>query len=109
MKMHLTIAAALAVLCFGLDPATAAEAQLPADVASYVEQREGCDHFRGEIPDPPDEQRMKDLEREIDKLCKGTDQMLVKLKRKYAKNRTILKRLNQFETDIASPLASSRR
>ncbi|MDK6080517.1 hypothetical protein QPM04_26270, partial [Massilia varians] len=67
----------LAILYLGLGSAIAAEVRLPADVAKYVEQREGCDHFRGEIPNPPDEQRMKEVEREIRKLCTGTDRMIL--------------------------------
>lgn len=105
--MRLTMKAVLVLFCFGLGPAMAAEARLPADVANYVEQREGCDHFRGEIPDPPDEQRMKEIEREIRKLCTGTDKKLIILKRKYAKNQTVLKRLNEFEEDIESPPKNS--
>ena len=105
--MRLMIRALIAAFCFGLDPAVAAEARLPADVASYIEQREGCDHFRGEIPDPPDEQRMTEIEREIRKLCTGTDKKLATLKRKYAKNQTVLKRLNEFEEDIESPPKNS--
>lgn len=98
--MHLILRAALATLCFGLGSAIAAEVRLPADVATFVDQREGCDHFRGEIPDPPDEQRMKEIEREIRKLCTGTDRKLNKLKRKYARNRMVLKRLSEFEENI---------
>ncbi|MGI4846343.1 MAG: hypothetical protein ACRYF7_23875 [Janthinobacterium lividum] len=92
--------AALATFCFGLGSAIAADAKLPSDVAKYVEQREGCDHFRGEIPDPPDKQRMREIEREIRKLCTGTDKKLVQLKRKYARNQSIMKRLNEFEEKI---------
>jgi hypothetical protein len=88
----------------GLSSAIAAEAQLPSDVAKYVDQREGCDHFRGEIPDPPDDKRMREIEREIRKLCTGTDRKLQRLKRKYAKNPAVMKRLNEFEEKIeASP------
>ena len=76
------------------------KAASPSDVAKYVEQREGCDHFRGEIPDPPDEQRMQEVKREIRKLCTGTDKKLQQLKRKYAKNQAVLKRLNEFEEQI---------
>ncbi|NNG25717.1 hypothetical protein [Telluria aromaticivorans] len=107
MKMQVRLKVVVVALCFGLAPAVAAEARLPADVANYVEQREGCDHFRGEIPDPPDQQRMKEFEREIRKLCTGTDKKLVKLKRKYAKNQAVMKRLNEFEEGIESPPASS--
>jgi len=69
-------------------------------VLKYVEQREGCDHFRGEMPDPPDKQRMKEVEREIRKLCTGTDKKLDRLRRKYAANKAVLKRLNEFEEKI---------
>ncbi len=98
--MRLTMKLVLAILYLGLGSAIAAEVRLPADVAKYVEQREGCDHFRGEIPNPPDEQRMKEVEREIRKLCTGTDRKLQQLKRKYAKNQAVLKRLNEFEEQI---------
>lgn len=60
--------ALLTMICFSADSRAAVEAQLPSDVAKYVEQREGCEHFRGEVPDPPDEQRMREIEREIRKL-----------------------------------------
>ncbi len=43
---------------------------LPPDVRNYVDKREGCDHMRGEIPDPSDKQRMREVNREIRKLCK---------------------------------------
>ena len=98
--MHLVMKTACVVFCCGLGSAIASEAKIPSDVAKYVAQREGCDHFRGEIPDPPDEQRMREVEREIRKLCTGTDKKLDKLKRKYAKNQTVLKRLNEFEENI---------
>jgi hypothetical protein len=100
MTMCLIIKAAIATFFLSLSSAIAAESKLPADVARYVEQREGCDHFRGEVPDPPDEQRMKEIEREIRKLCTGTDKKLKQLKRKYAKNQAVLKRLNEFEEKI---------
>ena len=49
---------------------------------------------------------MKEVEREIRKLCNGTDKKLVKLKRKYAKNQAVMKRLNEFEEGIESPPVS---
>ncbi len=98
--MRLMLKAALATFFLGLGSAIAAEAKLPSDVVRYVEQREGCDHFRGEIPDPPDKQRMREIEREIRKLCTGTDKKLAQLKRKYAKNQAVMKRLNEFEEKI---------
>ena len=51
---------------------------------------------------------MKEIEREILKLCKGTDKTLSKLKRKYAKDQTVMKRLNEFEDNIESSASTSR-
>ncbi|UVW28579.1 hypothetical protein [Massilia sp. H6] len=86
-----------------------AQARLPADAANYVEQREACDYFRGEISDPPHKRRIQEIEREIRKLCNGTNKKLVKLKRKYAKNPAVMKRLNEFEENIEPPPASRSR
>lgn len=79
--------------------ASAAE-KLPADARAFIEKRQGCDHMRGEVPDPTDAQRMREVSREIGKLCKGTDRRLAELKRKYAADRAIMRQLNQFETHI---------
>lgn len=98
--MHLMKKTAIAMLCFALGSASAAEAPLPPDVAKFVEQREGCDHFRGEMPDPSEKQRMREVERELHKLCTGSDKKLAQLKRKYAKHRAVMERLNAFEERI---------
>lgn len=92
--------AVIAVLFVSVSPAMGAQDKLPPDAAKYVEQREGCEHFRGEIPDPPDKQRMKEIERETRKLCTGTDKKLAQLKRKYAEDQAVMKRLNEFEEKI---------
>ncbi len=107
--MHNSLMAILVVYCFGLRPASGAENGLPSDVVKFIDQREGCDHFRGEVPDPPDKQRMREIEREIRKLCTGTDKKLVQLKRKYARNQAVLHRLSEFEDYIESPPPTSRR
>lgn len=98
--MHSILKISVVMLCVIVGSANAAAGKLPADVAKYVEQREGCDHFRGEVPDPPDARRMKEIERQIRKLCTGTDKRLAKLKRKYAKDPAVMKRLNAFEDNI---------
>ena len=91
---------AVVMLFFVLGSANAEEEKLPADVVNYVEQREGCDYFRGEVTDPPNAQRMKEIEREIRKLCTCTDKKLIQLKRKHAKNHAVVKRLDKFEKNI---------
>jgi hypothetical protein len=98
--MHFIVRAAIVMVCIGSSAGLAAEERLPSDVARYVEQREGCEHFRGEIPDPPDKQRRREVEREIRKLCTGTDKKLAQLKRKYARNQAVIQRLNEFEEQI---------
>lgn len=103
MNVMLKAAGLMLGTTFGL--ANASEGKLPADVAKYVEQREGCDHFRGEVPDPADAQRMREIEREISKLRTGADRKLSKLKRKYAKDQAIT-RLNEFEENIEIPLST---
>jgi hypothetical protein len=66
--------------------------------------------MRGEIPDPGEKQRMREVNREIQKLCKGTDKALAQLKRKYAKNPSVMRRLGEFEPGIeeAAPSSSGR-
>jgi hypothetical protein len=72
---------------------------LPRDVQKFVDRREGCDHVRG----------IKELPRELSKLCAGTDKELAQLKRKYAANSTITQILNQFEPGIEVALAPARK
>jgi hypothetical protein len=77
-----------------------ADGLLPRDVQKFVDRREGCDHMRGEIPDPGEKQRMKEVNREIKKLCKGTDKQLAQLKKKYVSNAAVIQRLNEFEDGV---------
>jgi len=88
-----------------------ANEQLPNDVQHFIEQREGCDHMRGELPDPADKHRTRQLQRETQKLCKGTDQKLAQLKKKYAKNSSVMQRLDAFEPaieEVRKPALSNR-
>ena len=70
----------------------------PADVATFIEQRDLCDHFRGE--EPYDEERRKFLEKNIVELCTGTDSKLANLKEKFRGNSAIIERLSLYEEDI---------
>ncbi|MGZ8315805.1 MAG: hypothetical protein ACXW3B_11565 [Telluria sp.] len=81
-------------------PALASAEGLPKDVEKFVWKREGCDHMRGEIPEPHQKARMRELNREIKKLCKGTDQQLAKFKKKYAANPLVIERLGEFDPQI---------
>lgn len=95
---------ALLILIF---PALAAS-PLPLDVQKFIDRREGCDHMRGELPDPNQKQSMKEVNREIEKLCKGTDRQLVQLKKKYVSNASVIQRLNEFEEGIETSAVSVR-
>lgn len=87
-------------LCVLLIPSasTVAAESLPKDVSSFIEQREACDHWRGEYG--YDEERQAEIDVTVCETCVGTDERLAKLKRKYKAKQGILTRLNEFETDI---------
>lgn len=85
-----------------ISPIWAAET-FPRDVRHFVDKREGCDHMRGEIPDPSEKRRMKEVNREIRKLCTGTDRELRKLKRKYVADAAVIHVLSEYEPDIEVP------
>ena len=71
---------------------------LPKEVASFIEKRDLCDHFRGEPP--YDEERRIFLHKNMIELCTGSDQDLANLKAKYRDNPTVLKKLSIYEEDI---------
>lgn len=73
---------------------------VPKDVSSFISKRDGCDHFRGELPDPSEKKRMKEVIRKINTLCKGTDEALAALKKKYANNAKVMSLLNEYEEEI---------
>lgn len=67
MKKNISLCLALLLPIL---PALAVDS-VPRDVQNFINQREGCDHMRGEIPDQSEKQRIKEMNREIEKLCKG--------------------------------------
>jgi hypothetical protein len=81
---------------------------VPRDVQKFIDRREGCDHMRGEIPDPAEKQRMKEVARELRKQCTGTDKKLTQLKQKYAANSKIIKILNEFEPDVEASVPTAK-
>jgi hypothetical protein len=102
------------VLCLSLwlpfHPALANE-QLRGDVRNFIEQRESCDHMRGELSDPADKHRPRQMQRETETLCKGTDQKLAQIKKKYAKNSSVRQHLDAFEPaieEVRKPALSNR-
>jgi hypothetical protein len=67
------------------------------DVAAFVERRQLCEHFAGEIPGDSNSERQKELIDSANKHCAGIDAMLDALKSKYAKHGAITEKLNSFE------------
>jgi hypothetical protein len=90
MIKQLLVSASAALLVL---PVMALEV-LPKDVEQFITKREGCDHFRGEIPEPGQKKRMREVSREIKRLCTGTDKALSQLKMKYDKDKAVLQRLD---------------
>lgn len=87
----------LCVLLVATRASVAAES-LPKDVSSFIEQREACDHWRGEYG--YDEERQADIDAAVCETCVGTDERLAKLKQKYKGKKEILAKLAEFEPDI---------
>lgn len=77
---------------------------LPSDVTSFVGQRDGCDHFRGEPWDGGDDPEIKErrefIFQNIKDLCTGTDIRLEKLRHKYRHNQEIVELLKEYEDQI---------
>ncbi len=93
MLTKLTLAMALAVaipLAYGVPP-------VPKDVEKFLFQRESCEHFLGEIPDPGEKERMREVNKAIKDTCTGTDKSLAALKKKYAGQPAVMKLLKDLD------------
>lgn len=71
---------------------------LPKDVATFVEERESCDHWRGEPGF--DKERQAEIDRSICDACTGTDAKLAALKKKYRASKTVTAKLGEFASAI---------
>jgi hypothetical protein len=70
------------------------------DLATFLERRATCDHLRGEIPDPPDAARMREIGQQTAQYCTGTDAQLAALKKRYRDDPVVSKQLADFEPRI---------
>jgi len=70
------------------------------DLDAFLERRAACDHWRGEFPDPPDLERVREVERQVVVYCSGTDAELADLKKRYRLDPAILQRLEAFEPQV---------
>ena len=87
------------LLLFSLSPIFAAE-KLPNDVRQFIAQRDACDHFRGELPEPEEVERMREVTSQAERRCRGTDRRLRSLKKKYDSDANVKKRLNVYDEQI---------
>ncbi|AGB75085.1 hypothetical protein RTCIAT899_PC06465 (plasmid) [Rhizobium tropici CIAT 899] len=71
---------------------------LPAEVEAFIIRRNDCDHFRGEAS--PDASRQAQIDRELRRLCTGTDVALARLLKRYAKNAKVQGALADYERNI---------
>jgi hypothetical protein len=71
-----------------------------SDFKKFVDDRDACEHFGGEVPDPPDPERMKEIVEQMNIYCTGTDARLAALKAKHAKNAEMMSKLNEYEDRI---------
>ena len=69
-------------------------------LATFLERRATCEHLRGEIPDPPDAARMREIEQQTAQYCSGTDAQLAALKKRYRDDPVVSKQLADFEPRI---------
>ena len=88
----------LVLVCGLFVPGANGQSQWPPDVASFIERRDGCDHFRGEYP--YDEERRKFLRQNILELCVGTDRQLALLKKRHRDNKAVIAKLDEYESRI---------
>ncbi len=73
----------------------------PSEVTSFMVDRDGCDHFRGE--EPYDAERAAFLEENIRELCTGTDAKLALLRHRYAADPDVLAALGNYEEGVEQP------
>jgi len=97
----------LALLAFSSATAMASGGStLPPDIASYIADRELCEHFRQEPADggtPELDERREFVRESIEIYCPGTDRRLAALKKRYAGNAAVMSRLVKYEIASEGP------
>ena len=77
---------------------------LPPDVRAFVQDRDGCDHFRGEPwPESDDaeaRERRQYILQNVRSLCAGTDRELEALLQRHRDDAASMKVLSEFERNI---------
>ena len=92
--------AALAILAALGACAAPPVADATPDLATFLERRAACDHWRGEVPDPPDPARMREVVQQTGLWCKGTDAQLAQLKKRYRDDPLVSRQLADLEPQV---------
>ena len=79
-------------------PALAERRALPAEVWSFMRQRDRCDHARGE--DPADAARARQLTAALRRDCTGTDAALRDLRRRHRANPAVQEALRGYDDAV---------
>ena len=83
----------------GADPAAAKPAAaLPPTVIAFQQQRDACDHFRGE--EAYDRQRAAFLKAQLAKTCQGSDKALAALRKRFARDPQASAALRDYDDRI---------
>lgn len=76
----------------------------PHEVRAFIDQRDSCDHFRGEPwpegDSPNGLERRRELTSAMKTACTGTDARLLALRAKYRDDANIVAALATYENDI---------
>lgn len=78
-------------------------ARLPKEVVTFMERRDACDYFRGEVANVDDRKRLEHIIRKANSLCRGSDRQLAKLRKKHAANDAAIDALKDYEETINAP------
>lgn len=78
--------------------AATASAPLPQAIIAFQQRRDECDHLRGE--EPYDQQRAAFLKAALAKACKGSDQALAALRKRFAQHPEALAALKPYQDRI---------
>lgn len=71
----------------------------PNEVNKFIERRDLCDHFRGEIPGDRSE-RATEVNRQLQRYCPGTDRELRDLRSRYRDQPEVVQKLSKYEDCI---------
>jgi hypothetical protein len=85
---------------------TAPNVALPPEVATFVADRDVCEHFRGEPIEgdlPEQIARRAFVQESLEIYCAGTDRRLAALKTRYAANIAVMSALGGYEQAIEGP------